>query len=294
MKAFFDKILKTIARSPFCMNIFEQTVLPACRRLQMYKYQQESERDNEQVRNNVLTLRERLFEDSIVQAGLFKGMKWMMPDTFWGFPKLLGIYEREIHAQMITLLSRKYHQILNVGSADGYYVNGLARLFPGATRIYAYDLNDRLHEITRQVAKLNGVLERIHFDSHCDRLSLKSFDFSNPALIMSDCEGFERELFDQNCLKNLTLCDIVIEVHDGVFPGVTEYLENLFRNTHEHDFIPVLSDFQRQRLFQDPRVADCDYATRCRIVNENRSTCTGWLILKAIRNDNERNAEGRV
>lgn len=293
MKAFFDKLLKIIARSSFCMNVLEQTVLPASRRLQIHKYQQQSERDNTQMRDAVVTLRERLFEDSTVQAGLFKGMQWMMPDTFWGFPKLLGIYEREIHTPMSALLSRNYHQILNVGSADGYYVNGLARLFPGA-KIYAYDLNERLHEITRRVAKMNGVLERIHFASRCDSLSLGSFDFSNPALILSDCEGFERELFDHKCLKNLTLCDIVIEVHDGVVPGVTEYLENLFCDTHEGDFIPVLSDFQRERLFQDPRVADCEYGTRCRIVNENRGACTGWLILKALRNSSERKAEGRV
>jgi len=57
-------------------------------------------------------------------------------------PKLVGSYEAELHGVIEELIGRDYRTIIDIGSAEGYYVVGLARRCPAA-RIYAFDM-DRL------------------------------------------------------------------------------------------------------------------------------------------------------
>jgi hypothetical protein len=74
------------------------------------------------------------FGDAIID-GPFVGMTY--PD--FGIthvdlfaPKLLGIFERELHPSIEGLIADAPSQIINIGSAEGFYAVGLVRRVPGA------------------------------------------------------------------------------------------------------------------------------------------------------------------
>src|SRR5229473_2239235 len=47
-------------------------------------------------------------------------------------PKLLGCYEAELHPYVAEAAQRGYEAIINVGTAEGYYAIGMARLLPSS------------------------------------------------------------------------------------------------------------------------------------------------------------------
>src|SRR3954454_22153756 len=70
-------------------------------------------------------------------------------------PKLLGIYERELHGAIEAAIRAQPDVIVNVGAADGYYAVGLARRLPAAT-VIAYEADAGQRELCRRVAAANG------------------------------------------------------------------------------------------------------------------------------------------
>jgi protein-L-isoaspartate O-methyltransferase len=76
---------------------------------------------------------ERYIEEhgTVVQSGPFAGMIFPLKSAMnrWVIPKLTGSYESEIHFFLEALTKRNYDFILDIGSAEGYYACGLARLF---------------------------------------------------------------------------------------------------------------------------------------------------------------------
>jgi hypothetical protein len=96
------------------------------------------------------------------------------------------------------------------------------------------------------MAVLNGVTDRMRFGGFCNAETLASFDFSQRALIICDCEGYEAELFNIKSLPNLKNCDLLIELHDlynneQITPGI----EKLFKNTHHIKLVYSENTFKR-------------------------------------------------
>jgi hypothetical protein len=54
-----------------------------------------------------------------------------------------------------------------------------------------------------------------------------------PALIISDCEGFETTLFGPATIPYLRSATLIIEVHDCFVPGARETLAAAFAETHD-------------------------------------------------------------
>jgi len=48
----------------------------------------------------------------------------------------------------------------------------------------------------------------------CSQRSLIEFPFTGRGLIVSDCESYEKELFDRTVAAKLNRCDVIIEAHD--------------------------------------------------------------------------------
>ena len=74
-----------------------------------------------------------------VLYGPFKGMTY--PDStsigsVW-LPKMLGIYESELHDILEEICSKNYSTIINIGAGEGYYAVGLALRIP-TSMIYAF------------------------------------------------------------------------------------------------------------------------------------------------------------
>ena len=192
-----------------------------------------------------------IFSDLTVLDGPFKGMKY--PDFIaYGsamYPKLLGAYECEIYPEMEKLLKNDYHTIWDIGCAEGYYAVGFAMCKSNAT-IYAYDTDEVALNACKKMAALNNVEKQMRFGNFCSQETLTQFDFSKRSLIMSDCEGFEMELFTPEVVKNLINCDLIIELHDLYNEKVSPTVEDTFRDTQHMTFVYSKSTFKKMRAFE--------------------------------------------
>jgi hypothetical protein len=171
--------------------------------------------------------------DQTVLTGPFKGLKYPSLDIkeFSLVSKIVGSYESELHNVIRQISNTKYDEIINVGCAEGYYAVGLARNIAGAT-VYAYDIDQYSLEVCREMAKANQVEDRMRFRERCSAESLAEFQFKGKTLIVSDCEGAELDLFTEKSISNLNTCDLLIEMHDPLIPGVTSAILTRFSPTH--------------------------------------------------------------
>tara|TARA_B100001175_G_C19463576_1_gene617835 strand:+ start:562 stop:1350 length:789 start_codon:yes stop_codon:yes gene_type:complete len=169
-----------------------------------------------------------------ILGGPFKGMKFIDRVSEGCFiPKLLGIYESELHGVIKKIIDNPPDIFINVGSAEGYYSVGLKRLIP-QTNCYAYDINPIAQEKVKNLAKKNGVDVLIDGEFKIEILR----DFKNKNIfLMCDIEGAEADLFKEDnihFLKNTSLC---IELHYWNSLHTKEILPQLLSKTHDTDII---------------------------------------------------------
>lgn len=131
-----------------------------------------------------------------------------------GIPILFGTYELELHAVIEEAVSKSYQRIIDIGSAEGYYAVGLA--LRTRTPVFAYDCEPRERAYLRQMARLNGVADLVHTGSWCSERILERLTRGQRCLVISDCEGYEFNLFQGPVLTGLNDCDLLIELHDLV------------------------------------------------------------------------------
>ena len=154
-----------------------------------------------------------------VSGGPFAGLIYPDQEPLTLAPKLLGIYERELHPAIEAAIGAEPAVIVNVGAADGYYAVGLARRCPDAT-VIAYEADAQQRELCRRVAAANGVQIDI-------RGTAGPGDLDGAALVVMDCEGCERAL-----LQPLP-ATVIVELHDFLDPGVGDAIVARFEDTHD-------------------------------------------------------------
>ncbi|MEI9962769.1 MAG: hypothetical protein WDM76_17125 [Limisphaerales bacterium] len=87
-----------------------------------------------------------------VRSGFFVGMRYGSNSVGSAYlPKLLGIYERELAAQMEGICASRPGLIVDVGAAEGYYAIGLARRNPQA-HIVAFEMEPHGQSALREMA----------------------------------------------------------------------------------------------------------------------------------------------
>lgn len=144
-------------------------------------------------------------------------------------PYLLGTYESELHAWLEELRGEPIVQVVDIGAKFGYYAVGLARWWPEARSI-AFDTDPWARRMLRETAALNGIRD-LDVRGYLRPGELAQL-VRAPGLIVSDCEGFEAELFAAADPAALVGCWLVIELHPEAVPGVEELLRERFRETH--------------------------------------------------------------
>lgn len=224
-----------------------------------------------------------LFPDFRVQSGPFKGMKYV------GFnaackrviPKMLGSYESELHPSVVNLQKNTYSEIINVGCAEGYYAVGLARIIPKA-KIWCYDTSKTILEVCREMAESNAMLDRlILLNEFCTSNTLLNFKFSGRGLIICDCEGYEMELFTKENVKNLTNCDLIIELHDLVNMHISSTMEEIFSDTHQLELVTSQNPFSKARNFPHLLKLTDEELLICM---HKRKEIMQWAVLTAKKN----------
>jgi hypothetical protein len=225
----------------------------------------------------------QLFKDKIVLNGPFKGMKYPSFSSAGSsfFPKLLGSYERELHGVIAHFLTKDYTEVLDIGSAEGYYAIGLA-LHQNCKKIYAYDTDLSARTLCAQMARLNKVENKIELKETCTAEELKNFDFTGRGLIICDCEGYEQNLFDDDNIQNLKKCDLLIETHDFIDLSISEKLIGLFEKTHHIQIIKSIDDIEKVKTYTYEEINGLTRNEKMNLLREWRPAIMEWLICTPI------------
>lgn len=214
---------------------------------------------------------------SEVLAGPFKGLRY--PDELGAsalVAKLAGTYESELHGAVHMLLKMNLRRIINIGSAEGYYAVGLARLFPTA-EVFAFDADLYERKRCSRMAAANGVANRVQIEGRCDLPRLS--DLVNPpdgVLIVLDCEGCEYDLLVPAKVALLKQCAILVELH--LDADRHEALKASFCRSHE-----ILSySFTPSRDDGNATLAMLSEGDRKVVQREWRNSGYEWLLLLPI------------
>lgn len=215
----------------------------------------------------------------VVTAGPFQGMK-ISQTVSWGdgdiLPKYLGCYEAELAPFFDEIQELRFDFVVNVGTAEGFYAVGSAMVL-NTDRVIAVDIDQAALDVTKENADLNGVGQKLQGMLGLDAEGLcELVSTSNRCLIISDCEGFELELFSDRAIGALKGSYCLVECHEFIGEKVTETLTERFSATHNVEIVeegarnPNQVDLLRSKSSLDRWLA----------ISEGRPETMGWLIAR--------------
>jgi hypothetical protein len=187
-----------------------------------------------------------------VRGGPFAGLEY--PRALAQVPKLTGVYEIELHDAVAGWIADAPRIVVDVGCSEGYYAVGLARALPDA-EVHAYDIDERSRELCTDLARRNGVADRVDVRVECTLDTLRALPRDGVALFM-DCEGCELDLLRPAEVPPMAGWRIVVELHDFVRPGLGDEVLARFQATHDIELIAERprSDVDVEQLrFHSPR-----------------------------------------
>jgi len=229
-----------------------------------------------QIRQEQGLLQSVFDQDLTVRHGPFQGMHYI--NQACGsriLPKVAGCYENRLHPWIEQGIQRGYRQVIDVGCAEGYYAVGMALRLPEA-RILAYDLNDRARELCHELAQANNVDSHIQTQRECTHSELNRVG-GKGCLVICDIEGSEDTLLDPDRAPSLKHCDLIVETHDCLVPGISQVLINRFSATHDIETIvdapPRTPDF--------PFLLEIADEDRKFIIDEDRPPGMRWLRMNS-------------
>ncbi len=223
---------------------------------------------------------DKIFSDLTVKNGPFRGLRYLDGCTRGStyFPKLLGSYEAELHPLFDGIFRNDYECIVDVGCAEGYYAVGLSQKFPRA-KVFAFDSDPLAQNLCREMSQMNGIDSRLTVGAQCDGQVLRSLPLGRKSLIISDCEGYENELFSEEIVSFLAPHDVLIEVHDFFEGKIDAVLRKRFAHSHDITMIESIDDAKKVRTYRYPELEGCDLETKLFILAEYRSSTMEWLFM---------------
>ena len=274
MKAALKNLVKKSAASPFFW--IYTLLIPAVYLERVYRlaagHRNAAQRTAKYLRS--------LFPDLKVKHGPFQGMQFISEAAVGStlLPKLLGSYEAELQPVLDQILLKNYSAIVDVGCAEGYYAIGLGLRFPDA-QIYAFDTDEQAQKLCVRIGQINALAARLHVGAFCDAEKLQSIPFNGSALIISDCEGYELELFSSLTASFLKNCDLLIEVHDALDSVIGRTLCSRFESTHTISSIESIDDAKKVRLYRYPELEFLAPEERLFVLEELRGSIMEWLYM---------------
>lgn len=219
-----------------------------------------------------------------IQGGPFEGLHYLSRSVgSLLLPKILGSYELELQDVIEGL--PHFDLGLDIGAAEGYYAVGLLRKGT-CDRMIAWEMTSEGQALMAELAKSNGVSDRITIEGTCSPESLSKAlkeAKGKKILMVVDCEGYEGELLESIDLPLFSNCTLIIETHDFVVPGVHERLLRLFKPSHQ------ITEFERvkrrhrdltARLRGRLRIFGLPLIRRVALA-ERRFPGMKWLVCKA-------------
>ncbi len=189
--------------------------------------------------------------------------------------RLIGAFESELHAVVERICMTPYDTIINVGCSEGYYAVGFALRMP-AVQVHAYDIDPIARRLCAELARANGVGDRVHVGGEFDPRTLHGWA-TGRTLLWSDCEGCEMDVLQPGLAPEERTCDIVVELHDFLRPGVRKALVERFAESHHISFFPST----KRDPDAYPVIAFLPRRDRRRALSEFRPVRMEWAVMTA-------------
>jgi hypothetical protein len=177
-----------------------------------------------------------------VLCGPFAGMRYprsFVPRLLFHGPYQVGSFELELHPALERIVAAAPAAVVNVGSAEGYYLTGIAMRLPRAA-VIGFEAEPALRDAARALASLNDVADRIELHGHCGVEELAALgprlETAEVAVIM-DCEGCEATLADPGTVPWLAGASMLVELHAAADPAIRERLSKRLSASHELELI---------------------------------------------------------
>jgi hypothetical protein len=212
-----------------------------------------------------------------VQSGPFRGTQYLRDGHAESGPKILGTYEAEFGSVVEEIVAGGYAHAVNIGAAEGYYAVGLLSRMAGL-RVTAFEALDDERRRMAELAKLNGVEGRLAAHGICDAALLQgSIRDGERTLVLMDIEGGERDVLDPVRIPALRGCDILVELHDCYYPGISDQLRARFESSHH-----ITAVSARPRAGDElPQVPGMSPRQVRFLANELRPAGMGWFWMRA-------------
>lgn len=280
MRSFIKTAITRSVRNETVWKALDGSVLKLLRFADWERQKLERAKRKEVAARAVLEDVERYVPDLVVKHGPFKGMKYPSVESVGSelFPKLIGSYEAELAPVWAKVCREPYTEIVDVGCAEGYYAVGLAMAVPSA-KVYAYDVNEKAVALCRKMALLNGVGDRVVTGSFCDPETLKAIPFTGRALVISDCEGYEKELFTEEVAAVLARQDVLVELHDFMDLTISSVIRRRFERTHDVTVIQSVDDVKKAQTYRYEELDGLPLSKRKSLLGELRPSVMEWFYL---------------
>jgi len=199
--------------SRFVNNIKRDGIIWSISRifLKIFNEQNENERKKNKVLNYLITI-----YNYSVAHGIFKGMR-LNKNIYWSrndlITHILGVYEKHVLDQLIKFSKLDNSVFIDIGAADGYFAVGSA--YSGLfKKVYAFEIQKEGREILSENAKVNKCEKNIIINPEANFKRLKNIvDEHKRAVVLIDIEGDEFSLLNDEILKLLSNCNIIVELH---------------------------------------------------------------------------------
>ena len=226
-------------------------------------------------RTHMLSRTHQAHHGSRIIGGLFAGMEFVSEAAEGPLsPKLLGVYENELHPHLTAFMDQGIDTVIDVGCAEGYYAVGLARSLPDAT-VYAYDIDENARGLCAALAARNGVAERVIVGGEFMPDGFQAFA-GRRVLVIVDAEGAELDILQPALSPALAGMNIIVETHDVYREGALATMVERFSPTH--DIIRV--DQQPKTFDMPPWLAELPHLDQLLAVWEWRARPTPWLVMR--------------
>ena len=219
--------------------------------------------------------------DATVISGPFKGMKYLENSTgSVYFPKILGIYEKELYTNIERFLNIEFDEIMDIGAAEGYFAVGFAMRYP-KSEIIAFEPGFYGCYLLDKLAAMNGVSDRVKIKAQlCMPEDLKQMlNQDKKTFLFMDVEGAELDLLDIVKIPALKSCSVMVEIHDMIIPKLGETIKERFQNTHN-----IIEIWQEQRTIKDLTIKtfwkSLFKKQYVNLMSEGRSTVMRWLVME--------------
>ncbi len=211
----------------------------------------------------------------IIMQGPFAGMTYVAAATEGALaPRLLGVYESELHPHIEAFAAEGLDCVIDVGCAEGYYAVGLARRMP-ETEVHAFDIDPNARAACAELASRNGVADRIRIGGEFKPGDFQAFA-GRRVLVVVDTEGAEVDILQPDLAPALAEMSIIVETHDLYRAGAMKAMLDRFGGTHD-----IVRVDQTGKAFEMPAwLKELGHLDHLLAVWEWRQRPTPWLVMR--------------